>query len=727
MVNCNPVLECELIRGEPKMTKWLYALAGLVIVFSGQQCSKVDLEHFEKVNFLSISPNPLRLDPPIDLPQIRRILFFVDMSYSMVSGPCPQDIDENMVNWTTPFDIYDPNKGTGNPNDHRADGIDCIVDKNLPLTRSAIQINDPNIQSNPRVYYRTHLGMDYEKRRFKILRNWLDRARNHNTPALIQNTRIMIVPFSGGKAQAYLENRWKEVTGQSEMISFFDLTDPRLDQILNWLEEEHDTNLELAQLDDVWRYEKRTLGTSSPGGYFQKVYEILQNDMRIQNQAGELAFTDYQMIPITDGNLTPIKDHIQRTLRFFSPCAPCADNPASCNSISTTCGGLVTRLEQAWGFESDNDLNKMDFNLGLIQSLPNYFGSGYLSLDFVQINEYRYQATNPGKVTFFKQLEPLFKKRKAKIKVWPGNSDEPPFKLVSDTGLSSSFKMTDLYLLNLNYRMNSSGKMELDSDGDGVSDDLEMELGLNPRNSRSNNYVLDSLVARSAFRERASALATSNSCDPTLDTDGDSLNECEESLIGTDPFDFDSDSDAIPDSWEWLYGLNPLIPDDNLDSNGDGITNKIALSVGLPPQPIITSIHESAISRYEVNYKGKEQIDHPAFGNMLVELFEVIVHGIPVRQGLVSQNDFALFSSRVSLDPSAREKNRIPYEEQLISAITDQRYNVITGLARITSTSNPERVYWRIYKTQIPLSNVYSQPRLDLSLFKQVRARDRND
>jgi hypothetical protein len=287
--------------------------------------------------------------------------------------------------------------------------------------------------------------------------------------------------------------------------------------------------------------------------------------------------------------------------------------------------------------------------------------------------------------------------------------------------------MTDLYLLNLNYRMNSSGQMELDSDGDGVSDQLEIELGLDPRNSRSNGYVLDSLLAKPAFKERASAVAASNSCDPSLDSDGDSLNECDEMIIGTDPFDFDTDGDGIPDSWEWLYGLNPLIPDHNLDSNGDGITNKIALSVGLPPQPIITDIHQSAISRYEVNYKGKEQISHPAFGNLLVELFEVIVHGMPVHPGLVSRNDFSLYGSRISLNPDAREKNRIPYDEQLLSVITDEKYNVITGLARIINTSNPERVYWRIYKTQIPLSNVYSQPKLDLSLFRQIRARDRND
>jgi hypothetical protein len=707
--------------------KGLYLILGFIALLGlGQQCAKVDLEFHEAVEFVSLSKSPLRLDPPIENEEHRRIIFIVDMSYSMVSGPCPQDINENFSSWENPYDIYDPNKNTGNPDDHRGDGIDCILDPTLPIKRSSVTLTPPpDIQGNPKRYYKTHLGMDHEKNRFKILKNWIQTAREKNTELLKNNTKIMIIPVSGGKAQPYLEQKWKDITGLPEVTSLLNLRDPKIDQLMTWLEKEHDDNLETASTDDVWRYEHRTLGTSTPGVYLPDLYSFMQEDMRKQNNLGLLGFTDYQIITITDGNLTPIKNHIDRTLRFYNPCSSCALDRATCD---TACNGLITKMNRAWGLESDNDLERMDFRFGLLQSLPTFFGSGFLKVDFLHVNASRYKEVYPEDKPFFLDLEVLFKRRQARLKHWSSDSQEAPFRLVGDNSSTASYKVTDFYLLNLNYRMNSSGKMEIDSDGDGVPDAIEKSLGLDPQNPRTNQYVLDIFLANPSFKERAESLALSNTCDPSLDTDGDSLNECEERLLGTNPFDFDTDGDGIPDSWELLYGLNPLAPDNELDSNGDGITNKIAFNSGIPPQPVIKNLHESTLSRYEVNYQGKEKLSHPLFGEMLVELYEVLLKGLPTHEGLVSKSSHPLFLSRPSsLDASAREKNRIPYEHQLLSVVSDKRYNTLTALARIVSINDPERVFWRIYKAQIPLSNVYTQPRLDLSLFKQIKAKDRND
>jgi len=60
----------------------------------------------------------------------------------------------------------------------------------------------------------------------------------------------------------------------------------------------------------------------------------------------------------------------------------------------------------------------------------------------------------------------------------------------------------------------------------------------------------------------------------TLDTDGDGLSDCVELCLGTDPHNPDTDGDGMPDGWEVRHGLNPLDPADaaedaagNLDSN----------------------------------------------------------------------------------------------------------------------------------------------------------------
>ena len=57
------------------------------------------------------------------------------------------------------------------------------------------------------------------------------------------------------------------------------------------------------------------------------------------------------------------------------------------------------------------------------------------------------------------------------------------------------------------------------------------------------------------------------------DTDGDGLSDSLEVTIGTDPLDSDHDGDGMPDGWERTYGLDPLIDDADGDLDNDGLKN----------------------------------------------------------------------------------------------------------------------------------------------------------
>lgn len=710
-----------------KFLTWGFLTAlGISSLLLGQQCAKVELSPYEEVSFLSLSANPYRLDPPIELPQIRKIILFLDMSYSMVSGPCPQDVDQDFFNWNLPQNIYDPNKGTGNPNDHRLSGIDCQVDLSLNQNYQAIDISNPDIQSSPKRYYRTFPGADFDKKRIQVTRHWLRRAREENPPMIRENTWVMVLPLSGGKPLPKLIQATQEVVGEN-IYQFLPVTDSKLDQLLSKFETIHDDELQRAINDDVWRYEKREMGTTVLSTHLNQMYEHLESDMRRLNELNQLQFTDYQLIYLTEGNLTPVQEHFQRVLATHPSCSACATNPQSCSSVSPLCGSLTQRMIDAWGNPSNNDLSKAALRMGMISSLPFYFGTGFVRFDFAWLNASRYNQMNPpGRKPFFDDLKNQVRAQNFKMRVWQQNTVEPSFHWVNDLKSASSFELADFYVLNLNYRMGPDGRMIIDSDGDGLGDSMEAPLGALPNKARTNGYFLDGMAFNPVFSQQIEAISRSGSCDPHLDSDGDSLNECEETLLGTNPFDFDSDHDGIPDSWEWLYGLNPMVNDSDLDSNGDGVTNKVALSWGLPPQVNAAQANEGAKSRYQVNFKGKDVINHLRFGSLMVELYEIIVQGVPVVSGTPSLAFSELYNTRIRTQAN-RQLAAIPESQQILSRIPTNYHNQIVALARIIDRSNPDRIYWRLFKTEIPISNVYKQPQLDLSLFKQIRARDYNN
>ena len=55
-----------------------------------------------------------------------------------------------------------------------------------------------------------------------------------------------------------------------------------------------------------------------------------------------------------------------------------------------------------------------------------------------------------------------------------------------------------------------------------------------------------------------------------IDTNGDGLTAWEERFLGTNDNNPDTDNDGIPDIWEYVHGLNPLVNDASADPDGDG-------------------------------------------------------------------------------------------------------------------------------------------------------------
>ncbi len=103
-----------------------------------------------------------------------------------------------------------------------------------------------------------------------------------------------------------------------------------------------------------------------------------------------------------------------------------------------------------------------------------------------------------------------------------------------------------------------------DSDGDGLSDGVEWKMGLKPQPGQSNIDIV-------------------KGCNFSRDEDGDRLNDCEERVLGTDACTSDSDGDGLPDLVEYLGGSNALIAEDLTDDDGDGSSNSSEITIHSDP------------------------------------------------------------------------------------------------------------------------------------------------
>jgi len=105
-----------------------------------------------------------------------------------------------------------------------------------------------------------------------------------------------------------------------------------------------------------------------------------------------------------------------------------------------------------------------------------------------------------------------------------------------------------------------------DSDGDGLNDWDEVQLGTNPNASDSDGDGMPD------GWEVANGL-NPNSNDASGDPDNDGLSNLQEYQHSTNPNASDSDGDGMPDGWEVANGLNPNSNDASGDPDNDGLSN----------------------------------------------------------------------------------------------------------------------------------------------------------
>ncbi len=139
----------------------------------------------------------------------------------------------------------------------------------------------------------------------------------------------------------------------------------------------------------------------------------------------------------------------------------------------------------------------------------------------------------------------------------------------------------------------------VDSDGDGLPDDFEAVIGTFPDNPDSDEGGRPDGVEFWAGNDPLDSIDDSHPTDPDpdpdpdpdgdgeLDYDGDGLSNREEAEIGTDPELWDTDGGGVSDAYEYIYGFDPLDPNDDEaappDRDQDGLSDDDESLYGTDP------------------------------------------------------------------------------------------------------------------------------------------------
>ncbi|PIU01324.1 MAG: hypothetical protein COT74_02145 [Bdellovibrionales bacterium CG10_big_fil_rev_8_21_14_0_10_45_34] len=230
-------------------------------------CSKVRLsETFQRVETVS-AESPFYLTAPEPLEGPRRFVFFIDMSFSMVSEPCATDVDGIMP---------------------AVPGAPCAQDK----------------------------GVDPMAHRLDAVSTWLNQIENQFKRDA--DVMIALVPFTGG----VYETR-REV--QDPPVSFVDLSQAR-DQLVK-LRDEHQKDLSASRSAGANQY----MGTSVPARKLQLLSELLLKNMKEIQAQGKLHATSYRVVALTDGVPTPIKENFQTAFELRECPLTCLTDTTACN------------------------------------------------------------------------------------------------------------------------------------------------------------------------------------------------------------------------------------------------------------------------------------------------------------------------------------------------------------------------------------------------------------
>ncbi len=209
---------------------------------------------------------------------------------------------------------------------------------------------------------------------------------------------------------------------------------------------------------------------------------------------------------------------------------------------------------------------------------------------------------------------------------------------IVDMRLTVEYKIK--YLLAYNYNVRPGVELVyVDSDGDGLIDEQEVEYGtdINLRDTDGDGLSDFFEVSVSSPGRELDPLMQDSPCDLMPDgiwpdTDSDGLTDCEEYVKGTDRRVPDTDKDGIPDGIEFTMGTNPLEIQYTTDTDFDGWQDWLEVQRHTNVLSNDPKIRERYAYEYDIKDEGLVPIDQGTDMPSYVRQYSFTVSNIHVME-----------------------------------------------------------------------------------------------
>ena len=188
-----------------------------------------------------------------------------------------------------------------------------------------------------------------------------------------------------------------------------------------------------------------------------------------------------------------------------------------------------------------------------------------------------------------------------------GDSD---YLRINVSSMPAQYGLSTLIADNINAVYTEQG-LQPDSDGDGLSDSLERELGTDPyhRDTDRDGYsdYFEWYFRNEGFDPRNED-KPALSCRDSADRNGSGLSVCEEDFIDASSTSPDSAGDGIPDGLALRMGLNPRADARLGDVGFDGISDFDSVRAGIHPRHNTPDRQRAERILYDLNDLGLGQV-----------------------------------------------------------------------------------------------------------------------